>query len=340
MTEVWTLLWETQKLLRARKLFWVVMSVTLGVALMYASIGFNNEGFSFLFGLWKVKSPFLKAGSPEADYAYLSLFSSFIVPHWFGFASIGLALFATCSLFPELMMEGSVETVLSKPIARWKIFLTKYLGALLFMAVPLTIFCLVVFLAMGLRMQIWMPKIFIAVPLLTFVFSTLYSFATLVGVRTRSTLFALISTFLLWILCFVAQFCESGLYVAAYIMPELDVSPTYDDEGEVSLVNEQPIALDWKKIHSGYSKSLWVLPKPRQGTLYLKKILLFDENVESQTGGSLLGLLMGQAQHEEDRALNAQLYSRLTPAGVILPSIIFQIVCLSVAGWIFCRRDF
>ena len=340
MRETFTILWDSFKLLQARKLFWIVMGISLLVGILYASIGFDEEGMTLFFGLKKLPNELVVKDSESAKLLYLLLFTNFITPHWLGFLAVLLALITSCSVFPELMKEGSIETVISKPVSRWKIFGVKYLGVLGFMAIPLTVFCIIVFLAMGLRVGVWKPQVFYAVPLLTFVFSILYSFATLVGVSTRSTLFALLATMMFWGISTLLHWTESMVYnigiAPAKAGMEIDTTTgevtEYEEELEVD-----PTLLSF---YNGFRKTTWVMPKPRKSTLLLERLLVFDDELGPLAGVSLTALMLGTQEEGLSRTAQAEAKERMSLAEILVPSTIFQVVMLGLAGWKFSRRDF
>lgn len=339
MRETLTILWDTLQLLRARKLFWVVIMVTLLVALVYASIGFSETGWSIGFGLKSFEDPSVNRGSEFAKILYLLLFTNVIGPQWLGFLAVLMALMTSCSVFPEMMREGSIETILSKPVSRWKVFGVKYLGMLCFMAIPLTVFCLIIFVAIGVRVDVWKPEVFWAIPLLTFVFSILYSFAVLVGIWTRSTLFALLATTLLWGVCYVVHISEATFY-RLIILPAnsgmtLDFSDGEIEEGEAYTPLEGPA-----KAYDNLRKATWILPKPRKTTLLLQRLLVFDDELGAFAGVSLTGILSGRPETGLSREAQAEADKRMSLTEILLPSALFQVLMLSLAGWIFARRDF
>ena len=340
MRETLTILGDSLKLLRARKLFWIVIVISLLVGLLYASIGFNDEGVSMFFGLKTIPNDIVVKGSDPSKMLYLLIFTSFITPHWLGFLAVLLALVTSCSVFPELMKEGSIETVLSKPVSRWKIFAVKYLGMLGFMALPLTMFCIIVFLAMGIRVGVWKFEIFYAVPLLTFVFSILYSFAVMIGVWTKSTLFALLATMLFWGVSFLIHISESMIYDVG-IMPakvgmEIDFQtgqPTYHEEA-------QEVEPGLMSFYNGFRRATWILPKPRKSTLLLKRLLVFDDELGPLAGMSMIDLMSGVPVGGMIQDAQIESQERMSLTEILLPSALFQVVMLGLGGWIFARRDF
>lgn len=340
MKETYTILWDSWKLLRARKLFWIVLMITLLVAILYASIGFSPGGITLLFGLNTIPNDWVVEGSEFSKLFYLLVFTNFITPHWLGFLAVLLALVTSCSVFPELMKEGSIETIISKPVSRWKVFLVKYAGVLGFMAFPLTLFCLVVFLAMGLRVGVWKFEIFYAVPLLTFVFGIVFSFATLVGVWTRSTLFALLASLLLWGVCFLVHATESIVYNAGILPAKAGMTVDFST-GESDYSNEeQEVSSSLLSFYNGLRKATWILPKPRKSTLLLERLLVFDEELGDLAGKSLTGLLTQTPEVGLTQEAQAEAQKRMSLVEILVPSALFQVVMLGLAGWKFSRRDF
>lgn len=336
MRETLTILGDSLKLLRARKLFWIVFGISIFVALIYASIGFNEKGPTFLW-FQIASNELLVKGSEFSKMFYILIFTNFVIPHWLGFLAVLLSILTSCSVYPELMKEGSIETVLSKPVSRWKIFFVKYLGMLGFMAVPLTVFCLIVFFALGIRTGVWKGEVFLAVPLLTFVYSILYSFAVFIGVWTRSTLFALLATMLLWGLCFMIHLTEVGFYAnirnaeAGLVQDGFEII----DTGEMQEIPPETI-----RNYNLVRKATVFFPKPRKTTLLTKRFLIFDDELGEFAGVSLLG--MGAQVPEEGlvRQAQANAEKRMSTSEILLPSALFQVVMLGLGGWIFSRRDF
>ena len=340
MRETLTILGDSLKLLRARKLFWIVIAISLLVGLLYASIGFNDEGFSMFFGLKQIPNDLVVKGSDFSKVFYLLIFTNFITPHWLGFLAVLLALVTSCSVFPELMKEGSIETILSKPVSRWKIFAVKYLGMLGFMAVPLTMFCLIVFLAMGLRVGVWKFEIFYAVPLLTFVFSILYSFAVMVGVWTKSTLFALLATMLFWGTSFLLHISEDMIYSVGIMPAKAGMKIDFETGEPIYFDEPQEPDPSLVAFYNGFRKATWLLPKPRKSTLLLERLLVFDDELGPLAGFSMIDMMSGATPEEMIRDAQVESKERMSLTEILLPSALFQVVMLGLGGWIFVRRDF
>jgi len=125
-----------------------------------------------------------------------------------------LALVSTAGILPDYLAGGSIDLVLSKPIGRVKMFLTKYVGSLTFVLVQVLIFCAGVFLVLGWRMNQWEWKVFLAVPMVVLMFSYLYAIMALLNVWTKSTLASLLVTMLIWFGIFSIKAANDRLQIA------------------------------------------------------------------------------------------------------------------------------
>ena len=103
------------------------------------------------------------------------------------------------------------DMVLSRPIGRWRLFLTQYAGGLVFVALQALVFSVACFAVLAWRADVLAPGIFLAVPTVVLVFSYLFSFSVLIGVLTRSTVSALLLTGLFWLLVFGLGVADKAL---------------------------------------------------------------------------------------------------------------------------------
>lgn len=329
MRAVWTLLLDSYRLLRARVLFWIALGISLLMGLIYLSIGFTGEGISILFGAAEIEHSLLRRGTDEAEILYLGLFSRFIVGLWLSWVAIILALVSCASIYPDFMSAGSIEVALSKPVRRLSLFMTKYLGSLLFMVLLSGSFVLLVFLALRWRVGTWNPTVFWYIPLTVLVFSYLYSVVVLVTVKTRSTLAGVLFAMLVWFMSFLLDFSDEMLYAFAYGgRPDEEL---YEDE-----LRLRDQLRSWHKVNL---VAFSVLPKTKQTMLVADRVV----EVGGERGFSekdftnlLVGNMLPQPLGEEvDQAIrrNSSLY-------VLGTSLGFEAAILGLAAWVFCRRDF
>lgn len=197
--------------LNARKLFWVTMGLNLIAVAIFAGLGINERGPSFLH--WTFDNEFFNTGLISRELFYKLQFTMWGIPFWLSWIAAILALISTAGMFPDLISGGVIETMLSKPISRWRLFFTKYLAGLLFVALQVLVFSLGCFLVIWIRGGAIQPSLFLAVPIVVVFFSYLFAVCALLGLVTRSTIAALLLTILFWFLLFLANASE-GLVLA------------------------------------------------------------------------------------------------------------------------------
>jgi ABC-type transport system involved in multi-copper enzyme maturation permease subunit len=338
MIQAYTILLDSLRMLRASKLFWVSLWISALVAVIYGSIGFTPRGMSVGFGLFHFDMPLIREGSKEAEAFYLLIFTDLIARFWLGWFSLVLAIISTCSIFPQFLQSGSIELALSKPVSRLRLFLLKYLGGLLFVAVQTTLFCIVAFVAIGLRLEEWSISIFWAVPIITFAFSLIYCVGVLIGVLTRSTVFALLGALLFWSMTLVAQWTEDFVYKMAYVMPEMGMTVNFAT-GQVEEAQGDS-ANGWKNHYSTIQTVTRILPKTRECTLSLKRLIRFKERASLLSGLGLDAMLAGEETDPIFREAMKKYELRHSWFSLVGSSVIFEILVLGLAATIFIRRDY
>ncbi len=211
MTSTWALVLDAYRDLNSKKLFWITLVISGLIVLAFAAIGVNEQGVTLLH--WQI-SDF--GGTVTSDtippaMLYKSIFSNFGIAFWLAWGASILALISTAGLIPSFVQGGAVELVLSKPITRVRLFLTKFACGLLFTTLQVAVFTFACFLVIGLRGKSWEPSVFLAIPLVVIFFSYLYSICALIGLVTRSTIAALLLTLLAWFGLFIINFGDTAM---------------------------------------------------------------------------------------------------------------------------------
>lgn len=209
LTQTLALLLDAYRELNAKKLFWITMILSGVIVLAFAAVGINEQGLTIFH--WDL--PFVintTVISKEIFYKQF-LFMGLGVKFWLAWGATILALISTAGIIPDFVTSGSMPVMLAKPISRVRLFLTKYLMALLFVALQVGVFAAASFVVLGLRAGVWEPAVFLAIPMVIVFFSYLYCVCALVGLLTRSTIAALILTGLFWFALFAANTTESAL---------------------------------------------------------------------------------------------------------------------------------
>ena len=195
VTQTVALFIDAYRELNAKRLFWITLWLSLAVVATFAFVSITPTGFKIF--VWDIPSFFNSTIIP-ADTFYKFLFTQWAIPWWLGVAASILALISVASVFPDFITGGSIDLYLARPIGRLRLFVTKYLTGLLFVALQVLLFCAASFFVIGVKGHVWEFGIFLAVPLVTAFFSYLYCVCVLMGLITRSTLAAILVTLLFW----------------------------------------------------------------------------------------------------------------------------------------------
>lgn len=194
------LLLDAYRELNSKKLFWITLGLSILVVGTTGMFGINERGITILW--WEFALPVLNTTMIPKALFYKYLFAKVAVPIWLTWGATILALISVSSLFPDFLASGAIELTLSKPIGRARLFLTKFMVGLLFVALQVVAFAFTSYLVIGFRGGGWELRLFWAVPIVLLFFSYLYSVNALLGLITRSTIASLLLTMLFWAFLF------------------------------------------------------------------------------------------------------------------------------------------
>ena len=398
MSQTKALMTDAYRELNAKKLFWVSMALSLLIVVVVAAIGLDRNGISvFGFELSGLGGGYDTLTDEQLADArtklYQTVFDFVGVQVWLTWAAIILAIFSTAGIFPDLMSTGAIDTLVTKPISRLRLFLTKYLLGLGFVGLQVAVFSVGAFLVVGVRAGAWEPKLFLAIPIVLLFFSYLYAVCVLVGVMTRSTLIAVILTGVVWVLVFGLNAVDSivlqeqasaalQIEMAEKRLEHLKTLPTEGQskaersedadnpdsepadintrEGyianfgdEASLQNEIDTSLEsaaGSRKWRGYF--FWIktpLPKTSETADLMSRVLTDTEEFDDVAFDPAQpmdefygGGPMGRGPYQkllEKKAYELQTEQR-SWVWILLTSILFEVVVVGLAAWLFCRRDY
>jgi len=353
--------------LNAKKMFWIVLILSGLVVMVFGAVGVNDGKLTLLWFETAIPVMFEKGD------LYKMMFSGFGISIWLAFAATILALISTASIFPDFVSGGSIDLYLSKPIGRPRLFVTKYMTGLLFVALQVAIFATASYLVIGIRGGVWENGIFLAIPLVVCFFSYLYAVSVLFGVMTRSTLAAVLMTILFWFFLFCLDRAEVALLLFKTGAEREAVSRekriTYLD-GRIAymegLTPEQQeksanVTEGWREerarlVADRGSKAVrnlniahdvaygikTVMPKTRETTEIMNRKLIRParapdgEEVDEPMDGSRRE---GPFTDADIQKLDQTMRTR-SLWWVIGTSLGFEAVVLLLAAWVFCRRDY
>jgi len=361
MTQTLAIFFEAYRSLNAKKMFWVVLLLSGLVVVAFAFVGVNERGVKIVF--WQVDSELINSENVPPQLLYKWLFVYIGIGVWLSWIATILALISTAGIFPDLITSGSIAMVVSKPIGRLRLFATEYVAGLLFVTLQVAIFSLASFLVIGLRGGVWEPALFMAVPLVVCLFSYLFSVCVLLGILTRSTMASLLLTLLFWLMVYGVGTTESTLVLfrtmdeQGVTWEEMQAGPRAGGTGSgrrAHRASNPDLAMDTEVRDSatqqetadqkGSSRSLKTahnalygvktfLPKTGETIDLLERTLISMAELPEQPGQE------DAPQARVGREMAQTLRNR-SVGWVLGTSLGFELVVLSLAAFIFCRRDF
>jgi ABC-type transport system involved in multi-copper enzyme maturation permease subunit len=371
MNQTLALFLDAYRDLNSRKLFWIVLILSALVAGSFALVGLTPTGFQIM--KWNIPSEYLNSGYISPADFYNVIFDWYGIGLWLTWAATILALVSTGGLFPDFIATGAVDLYLSKPISRLRLFVTKYLFGLLFVAVQIVCFCGASFLVIGFRGGVWEPGLFIAVPLVVLFFSYLFCVCVFLGVWTRSTIAAVLLTILFWLALWGVHKTENVLLMfkisaenqvarqdrqidntqkaLAHARTVASTRPTTRYSEEVKSLESQlerqqenrgsvPSALI--VTHQLFYETLTVLPKTNDTIDLMDRQLVNLAHLQhvAETQQDSANQNSSQVGNPEDaKAFNKEMAKRTT-GWIIGTSLTFEFIVISLAAWVFCRRDY
>lgn len=165
------------------------------------------------------------------------------------------SLISTSSFFPSMLEKGTIDLMISKPISRFNILLSKYLGAVLFVFASMVFLFGSIWLILSAKSGYWDVTFLFSIITMTLAFAVMYSIVILISLLTQSTIVSiLVNFFLIFVLCPIlssreiiifpliqnetVQFIFNFFY---YIFPK----PGEIKDITISILSEQPLNF-WK----------------------------------------------------------------------------------------------
>jgi len=346
--------------LNARKLFWITLILSAMVVGGFALLGVTPAGLSIAA---------LHLNLPDPSVVYNIVFQKLVIGFWLTWAATILALISTAGIFPDLIGGGSIDLYLAKPIGRARLFLTKYLAGLVFVTLQVLVVAVGSYVVLGLRAHEWKPRLFLAVPIVVCFFSYLYCICVLLGIRTRSTIAALLLTILCWSLFAILDYTEPAVLMfrnmyeaqASQQREDADFSEASLDRAEKDPTSDAMIpvfrhnaeearkeadaderTVQWLRLtHRVVYAVKTVTPKTADTIDFLESEVFRPDEVEHAHGHEreIVGPGTTASQVEGAKQTVKELRTR-SVAWIIGTSLAFEAIIVGTAMWVFCRRDY
>lgn len=127
----------------------------------------------------------------------LAAFASYFV----GKFGVLVAILVSANIIPRMFEAGSIDLLLSKPVSRSALFLTKFFSGCMFILIVSAYFILGLFLIVGMRFDVWDPGLLLSIPVFLFVFAIIYSVSAAAGVVWRNAIVSVLIAVMVWMFC-------------------------------------------------------------------------------------------------------------------------------------------
>ncbi len=135
-----------------------------------------------------------------------------IVVSWFlGFFGVLASLLVTAAVIPRTFEPGEISLLLSKPVHRAALFLTKFAGGCIFTLLCATALVGGVWLLLGFRFGMWEHRLLACIPVYVFVFAVFFSVSANMGLIWRNAIVSLVLVVVFWLFLTVLGVVKTAL---------------------------------------------------------------------------------------------------------------------------------
>ena len=208
----------------------------------------GNEAVQLVYLTWDLGDEIAVAESLLQD--VVSAVLSLVVGWLVGNFGVFVALMVTASIVPRMLDTGACDLLLSKPVSRPMLFLSKFFGGCAFILLCSTFLNTGLWLIIGVRFGIWNSGLLWAILVFVFVFAIYYSVSTAAAMIWRSAIISIVFAILFWAACFTVGVTKGTLDAVfldsrrtAMIMPAGD---------SLLVTNWEGTGLEWNDDSAGY----------------------------------------------------------------------------------------
>lgn len=138
---------------------------------------------------------------------FADMLNQFVFPsvlyYLLGVGAVFVGVLVTAPIIPEMLQPGSLHLLLSKPISRPALYLSKFVGGCAFVLLCVTLLVCGLWLIAGWRLEVWNHRLLYCIPVLVFLFAVYYSVSALAALRWRSAIVSVVLTIVFWFVCFL-----------------------------------------------------------------------------------------------------------------------------------------
>jgi hypothetical protein len=164
---------------------------------------------------------------------------------------------------PHTFEPGAIDLLLSKPVSRMFLFLTKFAGGCAFILINASYLIAGLWVIAGIRFGLWSPKLLWCIPVFLFLFAICYAVSALAGVVWKNAIISVVLTIVFWMVC-------SGLGIARNVIETIFLNPRRMEAivpaGESLIVaNKSSETLTWEADKRAWEEIFKPGERRRQG---------------------------------------------------------------------------
>lgn len=187
---------------------------------------------------------------PMAKKTVIDLAINTFVGFFVGVVGVFSGVLVTASIIPQTYAAGAIDLLLSKPISRPLLFLTKYVGGCMFLLINAAYVIGGLWLIAGLRLGQWSNRLLLCIPVFMFLFAIYYAVSALAGVIWRNAIVSVVMAILFWAVCFGVG-ATKNIVEALFLTPErlVKLVPAGD---ELMALNERAELFRWSAAKTAW----------------------------------------------------------------------------------------
>lgn len=178
--------------------FRILAALVIGTVALSFAVGAGPDSLSILW----LRYPYSELGfgsnllPGEARRELLEGLQTLFIDNVVGTLGLLGCLAATSFFVPQMLERGAADTLFSKPVSRTALLTARYVAGLMFVALLAVALVGGLYLGLKLRSNLGGTDLLWSAPVLVYRFAIVYSTTVLIGVVTRSSVAALLGSFL------------------------------------------------------------------------------------------------------------------------------------------------
>lgn len=209
----------------------------------------EGVAFQLSYGPWPIGDPF---PIPEAIMGTLiRTMINGAMSVILGVIGIMVAILVTAPMIPQTFEPGAIDLLLSKPVSRSLVFLTKFLGGCVFITLSTTFFLTGIWLIMGFRFHLWEYGILYCIPLFLFAFMIYYSVSALAGLIWRNSVVSVTCVVVFWLICFLLG-TGNEVLGTVFLRPR-EIARIMPTSSSILMANRRGDVHEWNTTENNWS---------------------------------------------------------------------------------------